>query len=561
MASMAIGSVTVALVTAASVTGPGGAPKRVAMDNSITTETRNDETICISGGRLRRDILIFDRLIESSNHFQPRSAGSLVRATAYGEPAPPAILAAVPFRAGRIHPRAPPGRRVPTPCPLKSLKKALARRHGIPIAPLLRGCDRDFSRDGAQRRWRAREAHELRRCPMSGLGGVGYGGLTPSAIKQFQQNLFNQIDLNGNGSVSKTELEQAVGGAGGTSQAADALYSVLDPNNSGGFGEQQLAQVLPGSGFSDQVQAQLIGYQAQGWPGASSTAPGGQLAHSLFAQIDTNGDGSISKSELEQAVTKAGGSKEAADALYAKLDPNGTGSVSEQQLAQTLFGALPHHHHHHGGAGATGATDATGATGATDPSATDALTSLFNADGGGAGNSPVQVAQNIFTQIDANGDGAITQGELEQAVTAAGGDKAGADALYAKLDPNGTGSVSEQQFTDALQPPSPSGNTAQDALLALLDQISQGSGGTNASANPPAAGATPGAGNSAQDALLSLIKADGTSSGTAASGSAAAPSVGGLSQADLARAFALYQSQLEQQLVSSIGATQSAGVA
>jgi Ca2+-binding EF-hand superfamily protein len=386
---------------------------------------------------------------------------------------------------------------------------------------------------------------------MSGLSGVGYGGLTPSAIKQFQQNLFNQIDLNGDGSVSKTELEQAVGTAGGTSTAADALYSVLDPNNSGGFGEQQLAQVLPGSGFSDQVQAQLIGYQAQGWPGASSTSPGGQLAQNLFSQIDSNGDGTISKSELEQAVTNAGGSNDAADALYAKLDPNGTGSVSEQQFAQGLFQSLPHHHHHHGGGQPAGATDgsATDNSTASDGNAADALTSLFNADGGGAGNSPLQIAQNIFTQIDSNGDGAITQSELEQAVTAAGGDKAGADALYAKLDPNSTGSVSEQQFTDALQPPSPTGNTAQDALLALLDQISQS--GTNA----PAASPTPGTGNSAQDALLSLIKADGP-----LSGAAAASSVGGLSQADLTRAFALYQSQLEQQLLSSIGASQSAGV-
>ena len=106
---------------------------------------------------------------------------------------------------------------------------------------------------------------------------------------------------------------------------------------------------------------------------------------------------------------------------------------------------------------------------------------------------------------------------------------------------------------------------SKQAVIPLLDQIAQGDGAT-ASANPPAAGATLGAGNSAQDALLSLIKADGTSnssaaSGTATSGTATASSVGGLSQADLARAFALYQSQLEQQLVSSIGATQSAGIA
>jgi Ca2+-binding EF-hand superfamily protein len=379
---------------------------------------------------------------------------------------------------------------------------------------------------------------------MSGLSGVCYGGFTPSAIKQLQQILFNQIDLNGDGSISKTELEQAVGNAGGTTQAADALYSALDPNNSGSFGEQQLAQVLPGSGLSNQVQGQLIGYQAQGWPGASGTPPGGQLAQSLFAQIDSNGDGTISQSELEQAVTNAGGSKDAADALYAKLDPNGTGSVSEQQFAQALFQSLPHHHHHHHGGGHP--------AGASADSATDALAALFNADGGGPGNSPLQIAQNIFTQIDSNGDGAITQSELEQAVTAAGGDKAGADALYARLDPNGTGSVSEQQFTDALQPPSPTGNTAPDALLALLDQISQG--GTNAPASPPAAGATSGAGNTAQDALLALIKAD-SPSGSAA----AASSVATLSQADLARALALYQSQLDHQLASS-GTSQGTGV-
>ena len=420
---------------------------------------------------------------------------------------------------------------------------------------------------------------------MSGLSGVGGGGFTPSAIKQFQQNLFNQIDTNGDGSVSKTELEQAVTKAGGGTQAADALYSVLDPNNSGGFSEQQLAQVLPGSGFSSQMQAQMIGYQAQGWPGASSAQPGGQLAQNLFSQIDSNGDGSISQSELEQAVTNAGGTKAAADAFYAKLDPNGTGSVSEQQFAQGLANlsqsgqtqAAPHaHHHHHGGGGGAAAASATDGS-----SADDALTSLFNADSGGAGNSPTQIAQNIFSQIDSTGTGAITQSQLEQAVTAAGGSTTGADALYAQLDPNGTGSVTQQQFTDALQPPSASGTTAQDALLALVDPVNSstptavaGVGGTSGGATTlistgttaqdalsalvqnfdPATSTASGTGNSAQDALLSLVK--GTSSSDPSSTSAA----GALNSADLARAFSLYQNQLEQQLMAGISATQSASL-
>jgi Ca2+-binding EF-hand superfamily protein len=399
---------------------------------------------------------------------------------------------------------------------------------------------------------------------MSGLSGVGAGGFTPAAIKQFQQNLFNQIDTNGDGSVSKTELEQAVTKAGGGTQAADALYSVLDPNNTGGFNEQQFAQVLPGSGFSDQMQAQMIGYQAQGWPGASSAQPGGPLAQNLFSQIDSNGDGSISQSELEQAFTAAGGTKAGADALYAKLDPNGTGSVSEQQFAQGLANLSQlgptqgaphaHHHHHHGGGGA---------------GADDALTSLFNADGGGAGNSPTQIAQNIFSQIDTGGTGAITQSQLEQAVTAAGGSTSGADALFAKLDPNGTGSVSQQQFIDALQPPSAAGTTAQDALLALLDPVSQ-SGGATTPINPgtsaqdalsalvqnfdPAASTASGTGNSAQDALAALMN------GSSSSDPSTTGAAGALNSADLVRAFSLYQNQLEQQLMAGIGATQSASI-
>ena len=143
----------------------------------------------------------------------------------------------------------------------------------------------------------------------------------------------------------KTELEQAVTTAGGSTQGADALYAQLDPNNTGSVSEQQFSQNLPLPPFSDQMGTQMMGFQASGWPGPSNGGPSGQLAQSLFSQIDSNGTGSITKSELEQAVTSAGGTTQAADALYAQLDPNNTGSVSEQQFAQTLSQVMPHHHH------------------------------------------------------------------------------------------------------------------------------------------------------------------------------------------------------------------------
>jgi Ca2+-binding EF-hand superfamily protein len=346
---------------------------------------------------------------------------------------------------------------------------------------------------------------------MTSIGGNGYN---PYSI---QQSLFNEIDTSGSGSITKSSLETAVTTAGGTSAAADALYADLDPNNIGSVTEQQFSQNLPSLPFSDAIGAQLIGFQAQGWPSTSGAGPSGQLAQSLFSQIDTSGSGSITKSELEQAVTNAGGTTAAADALYAKLDPNNTGSVTEQQFAQTLSQILPHHH-------SGGGADADGGN-----SAQDALASLFQADasaGAGGVTTPAQFAQNLFSQIDTSGSGSITKSELEQAVTNAGGTTTAADALYAQLDPNNTGSVTEQQFAQALQPPSPSGTTAQDAVLALLDPSSQSTTGTSASTGSDSAdtsSTSAASGTTAQDALLALLSniGSGNSTDTGTSGNTA----------------------------------------
>jgi Ca2+-binding EF-hand superfamily protein len=348
---------------------------------------------------------------------------------------------------------------------------------------------------------------------MTSLSGIGNGGYNPYAI---QQSLFNEIDTSGSGSITESSLEKAVTTAGGTTTAADALYAKLDPNNTGSVTEQQFSQNLPALPFSHQMGAQMIGLQAQGWPGASGTGtdPASKLAQNLFSQIDQNGDGSITKSELEQAVTKAGGTTQAADALYAKLDPNGTGSVSEQQFGQTLSQAKPHHHHHGGHAGAS------------DPdSAQNALASLFGAlgDSTSTATSPAQIAQSLFNEVDTTGSGSITQSSLEKAVAAAGGTSAGADALYAKLDPNNTGSVSEQQFAQALAPPSPTGNTAQDAVLALVDAASQSASTGTSIAATSSDGSTSSTsaigGGTAQDALLALMNYTGTTTGSSSSAS------------------------------------------
>jgi hypothetical protein len=399
---------------------------------------------------------------------------------------------------------------------------------------------------------------------MSMVGGLG--GPMSSYMQQWRQDLFDKIDTSGSGSITQSELDQAVTSAGGTTAAANALYSDLDPGDTGSVSEQQFTQNLPS--FSPGMGSQLIAAQAQNSGGSSGIDPASAFANQLFAQL-TNGGSTLTQAGLEQAVTSAGGTTASADALYAQLDPNNTGSVSEQQFAANLPGifnasASPT------GDGGNSATDAMAAlmrSVAPPPGSTmgthgahghhhhhfdaDAAT---NADGASDSDPASSFINQLFAQIT-DGGSTLTQSTLEQAVTAAGGTNTAADALYAQLDPNNTGSVTAQQFAANLPQPgqlsntstsssnTDTGNSAADAMAALMQRVvppafhypmiameggsfgnspnnGMSNGGDNSAqaairaltqsldtSSPQSAVWT---GNSAQDALLDLLRADGS---------------------------------------------------
>jgi Ca2+-binding EF-hand superfamily protein len=234
------------------------------------------------------------------------------------------------------------------------------------------------------------------------------------------------------------------------------------------------------------------------------------LSQTLFNKIDASGDGSITKSELENAVTSAGGTTASADALYSELDPNGTGSVSESQFANTVQSLFSPE------------------MGAQLISAQEQVQSATPLGGG--------FAQQLFSQIAGNSDGTLTKAQLEQAVAKNGGTTQAADALWAQLDPSGASSITEQQFAANLPQPgsgsdgSDSGNGVQDAMAALLKTMpppppgADGASGSSASTGTTTASGDTSDANSALSALQDLIQADGStasSAGAASSGNSA----------------------------------------
>jgi hypothetical protein len=207
-------------------------------------------------------------------------------------------------------------------------------------------------------------------------------------------------------------LQAGSSGVGATS--SDPLLA-MDPTLTGADGSSQSqSSTSPigsgvGSSFESGTLAALISLQGQ-----SATGVVGQSPSDLFSQLDTDGDGQISKSEFEQALGGVGVDTQSADALFGKLDANNDDSVSPSEIGK----AHHHGHHHHqadsadsaqgGGAqqgGLSSLLNSSDITGATSQTATNAdgssTTTISYADGTSVSMTTPAAPQN---NASSNGD-------------------------------------------------------------------------------------------------------------------------------------------------------------
>ena len=162
--------------------------------------------------------------------------------------------------------------------------------------------------------------------------------------------------------------------AGGHQQGAFDFFSGSTASAGQGGGSSGSSQISP------ETMSALLA--AQGQSSTTASAPTGRSAalKDLFAQIDGDGDGKITKSEFEGALGAGGTNLAKADDVFSKLDKNGDGAVSLGELSQALRGRGRHHH------AASGPDDGSGAKGANPDPLMQALqgatsSSVTNSDG------------------------------------------------------------------------------------------------------------------------------------------------------------------------------------
>lgn len=157
--------------------------------------------------------------------------------------------------------------------------------------------------------------------------------------------------------------------------------------------------------------------------------------------------------------------------------------------------------------------------------------------------------KDLFSQIDADGDGKITKSEFENALGAGGTNLAQADDVFSKLDKDGGGSVSLDEMSSALKgkgghhrhhhAASESGDSGSDPLMQAL----QGASSTSVT-------------NSDGTTTTSLTYADGskvtmTSAATSAASSAATSSYNFIEQMIAREAKAIQSSATASLSVSA----------
>jgi Ca2+-binding EF-hand superfamily protein len=143
------------------------------------------------------------------------------------------------------------------------------------------------------------------------------------------RRLFQAMDADRDGNVTKEELAAFIQAKGGTQEEADKLYALLDKDGDGKLGEDQLAEA-----------AKRGRHHHYGFA---------KFAERLFAKIDADGDGSMTKEELERFATEKGGTAERADRFFSRADMNEDGTVDQNEFTQAIRPNLHRPHFHRGG--------------------------------------------------------------------------------------------------------------------------------------------------------------------------------------------------------------------
>ena len=201
------------------------------------------------------------------------------------------------------------------------------------------------------------------------VGSVGLGGLLPSLSGLGGQNApsFDQIDTDNDGTISLEEFKAAAKNLPSQAESADngkaeELFATIDTDGDGAISKDEATAFT--SKVSSAIQAVMILFQQESQAGDAATtadtnadATATSRADRLFAKLDADGDGSISKDEFTAAfnnrrhhaheASESGESGGRVSRLFDKIDADGDGEITKEENQAFVDSMRGRHHHGH----------------------------------------------------------------------------------------------------------------------------------------------------------------------------------------------------------------------
>jgi Ca2+-binding EF-hand superfamily protein len=186
------------------------------------------------------------------------------------------------------------------------------------------------------------------------------GGTDSNSFSDLKDKVFKSADQNSDGGISKDELSQLLSNSSQNDTSADDLMSALDTNKDGSISKSESDAAIDNAGQHRNVHGPPLPPP----PGDGSASASDKTSSSqVFDALDTNKDGTVSASELLAALsskdssssdtsssdTSSSSSSSSVDSSAAKkifdaLDTNQDGSVSKSELEAALTKKWQHHH-------------------------------------------------------------------------------------------------------------------------------------------------------------------------------------------------------------------------
>lgn len=123
------------------------------------------------------------------------------------------------------------------------------------------------------------------------------GGASSSGGSNPLKDLFSQIDANGDGQLSKSEFENALGAGGTNTAQADDVFGKMDKDGDGAVSLDEMMSALKGKGHGHHHHvAASDGADGSSAPGGSASDPLMQALQGASSTSVTNSDGSTTTS-------------------------------------------------------------------------------------------------------------------------------------------------------------------------------------------------------------------------------------------------------------------------